>query len=209
MVTCNNQGDAIIETPCEELDPLRPFCDAETNSCSQNNTCHKPVINMICKYSGYFPHPEDCRKFYQCTGKNKKANEITCPKNSMYDHARQMCSHNVKCVTFSSLPFGLCYNRTYHIVPHPYDDSVFVICPPRSSPAQIKTCDSKYERVKPNEWGKCEFICRKEGFFQNQKDLTQFYICLSKENKLYTHRYDCPADSWKDDYNYCTQVQSY
>nr|XP_021189541.2 LOW QUALITY PROTEIN: mucin-22 [Helicoverpa armigera] len=70
-----------------------------TSNCSQEDSSKKPVNqNITCDKAGYYPNPNDCKKFYRCVdwdgdGKRFSVYHFECGEGTIWDPAVETCNH--------------------------------------------------------------------------------------------------------------------
>uniref|UniRef100_A0A2H1VY42 SFRICE_028671 n=1 Tax=Spodoptera frugiperda TaxID=7108 RepID=A0A2H1VY42_SPOFR len=70
-----------------------------SSNCSQENSSKKPQNqNITCDKAGYYPNPNDCKKFYRCVdwdgdGKRFSVYHFECGEGTIWDPAVETCNH--------------------------------------------------------------------------------------------------------------------
>lgn len=189
-IVCGPFGNIIREAKCSELTSNKtPYCDSEKHECVAANTCGN-TVKMTCKYEGFFPNPMNCQKFIYCESNGMKPQYYDCPGNTRYDHAKQKCSVNIPCITFSS-DNGLCQNKPYKFISYTGDPRIFTYCPRKGETSDIFTCNKENEIPDLDNWGACGFGCVSEGIFRDDLDDTKFYMCYKEGAVLKKAHMNC------------------
>ncbi|GLV34830.1 hypothetical protein CBL_09310 [Carabus blaptoides fortunei] len=162
-------GSALFTMQCADQNPLKPYCDLETDMCT-SAILEDPTIpaNFICPDAGYYPDLLDCRKNHYCVrkGSNPAGSEsirtmpniffhywsvadnpilLACPsKDFQFDVSSVTCIF--KCKANGRFPYPGDESKYYHCV---YTGNKYV--------QQILECpgDGKFEQDANNGNGKC------------------------------------------------------
>ena len=157
-------------------------------------TTMAPPPDFVCTSKGYFPDPDDCRKFYICV--NEKATEYPCPTNYVYNHQKNACvRQNViaDCVVIKCK-----YTSVMEYVLYPTDPSVYGLCV-RGHPIVMFKC--LQEEQFDTTLAKCTFVCKREGLFAVTGNPRKYRECVRVgTNKFQLYERECPASSVFDQF---------
>lgn len=70
-----------------------------TESECTNSTTNKPASKIKCEKAGYYPNPDDCKKFYRCVdwdgdkGERFSVYHFNCPEGTIFDPSLNVCNH--------------------------------------------------------------------------------------------------------------------
>lgn len=173
-------------------------------------------IQFKCNDAGRFAYPGSCEKYFFCWDKSddvKKFRIFTCPHNTAFDPATQLCVHD-----FGVCAVALkCEHDSKRVLPNPDDKSTFFQCKHHHSSKKImlqkRECaegrefDAEYEYCKSifaqddvsliDSSDSSEDIveCEKPGIFMDYSNDSNYYECIVKsvsKGSLKLVHHSCP-----------------
>jgi hypothetical protein len=175
---------------CADLDAKTPHCNNGKCSATATEICdtEPPKSQFICTSNGYFPDPNDCRKFYFCV--RGTAKEFTCSSNFVYSHQKNAC---IKKTLISDCAVIKCkYATVLEYVVYPKDPNVFGLCI-RDSPTLMFKCpeDEEFD----TKTSQCIFVCKMAGLFPVPGNERKYRECVAVGIKFELNERECPEFS--------------
>jgi len=133
---------------CAALDANTPHC---TNGVCSSTASENCITDFVCTSNGYFPDPDDCRKFYFCV--NGTATEYSCSSNFVYSHRKNACIKQT--VSCDCAVIKCKYATVLEYVVYPKDRNVYGLCI-RDYPTLMFKCpkDQQFD----TKTSKCKFL---------------------------------------------------
>jgi len=177
---------------CAELNASTPYCNNGVCSAKASDLCPTPPSEFICTSNGYFPDPDDCRKFYFCV--KGKATEYRCSINYVYNHQKNACVR--QSVSSDCAVIKCKYTSIMEYVLYPKDPNVYGLCIRDHKTLMFKCPEEEQFDTKISQ---CSFVCKKEGLFAVPGNARKYRECVSVGvNKFELYERECPVDSTFD-----------
>ena len=139
---------------CAVTNAITPYCTNGVCSATPSDKCKTgpPISEFVCTSSGYFPDPDDCRKFYFCV--KDTATEYSCPTDYVYSHQKNSCVRQT--VSSDCAVINCKYESVMEYVVYPKDPNVYGLCI-RDHPTMMFKCDEE-EKFDTNT-SQCIYVC--------------------------------------------------
>ena len=176
---------------CDEMNPNTPYCTNGECSNKASDKCKTgpPISKFVCTSSGYFPDPDDCRKFYFCV--KDTATEYSCPTDYVYSHQKNSCVRQT--VSSDCAVINCKYESVMEYVVYPKDPKVYGLCI-RDQPTVMFKCDEEEEF--DTKTSKCIYVCTKAGLFPVPKCQRKYRECVSVgAGNIELYERECPDGS--------------
>ena len=150
-----------------------------------NFNCSRPAVPFICLKNGYFPHPYDCSKYFQCL--NYVPCEFHCKPEYYYNFRTNSCDpylYDRHCNMFK------CKGHNGFKIPYSRDASIYAYCVD-DKPFVITKCDGSEKLNMTSQ--QCEPICEHEGLIEDINDCTGYYKCVKAEFFYKKTKHKCPC----------------
>jgi hypothetical protein len=176
---------------CAELNASTPFCNNGLCSAKPSDGCPTgpPASDFTCTSNGYFPDPDDCRKFYFCV--KEKATAIVCATNDVYSHQKNACvrqSDTNDCVVIKCK-----YTSLMEYIIYPKYPNVYGLCVRGRTTLMFKCPEEEQFDTKISQ---CIYLCKKEGLFAVYGNKRKYRECVSGgNNKFQLYDKECPDGS--------------
>ena len=175
---------------CADMDAKTPHCNNGVCSATASDKCKidPPKSDFVCTNSGYFPDPNDCRKFYFCV--KDAAKEFTCSSNFVYSHQKNAC---IKQTVSSDCAVIKCkYATVLEYVVYPKDPNVYGLCI-RDHPTLMFKCpeDEEFD----TKTSKCNFVCKTAGLFPVPGNEQKYRECVAVGTRFELNERECPTGS--------------
>lgn len=180
------RGREIAVVPCIGLLPLchHGFCIPDvipTDPPGPSVAPHPPTYD--CTGEGFFPDPDDCKKYHYCLAANLLVTSYTCPTDYVYNANNRNCilqESPEQCVTIT------CQNPDEFVV-YSANPQYYASCDANLK-ASVRRCAFREEFDVAS--GKCQFTCQSDGYFPGYSPV-EFFFCYFRSS-LALIRMTCP-----------------
>jgi len=176
---------------CADMDANTPHCNNGVCSATASNKCKTdpPKSEFVCTSSGYFPDPDNCRKFYFCV--KGTATEYSCSSNFVYSHQKNAC---IKQTVSSDCAVIKCkYATVLEYVVYPKDPNVYGLCI-RDHPTLMFKCSEGEEF--DTKTSQCIFVCKTAGLFAVPGNEKKYRECVALGSNMFElYERECPTGS--------------
>ncbi|GJQ68551.1 hypothetical protein Trydic_g17117 [Trypoxylus dichotomus] len=192
-LNCDSQKMCVLgwywsNTPCANdlAGHSNPYCNPETNMCTNIRPEGCPRINMIeCLRDDIFPDTNDCTTYYTCI--NSTAELLPCPENFVYKHEFGKCVFKLS--NDNCIKMGTCGIEDF-VEQYPGDPSLYYGC--ESSTFFIKACfSSEFFNMTSKT---CDTRCSNIGRLPNSQNCMKYYDCEKTEGGFVAVESNCPEE---------------
>lgn len=191
---CTGVAMPMLNQTCASVNPKQPYC--VNNACTATADLADPkcAVAFVCTASGTFPDPADCTIYHTCPAAGGVAMLARCPERYVFDARTLQCRRSDlarQCVRVD------CRRTSNDVVVFRPRPAYYAYCVGGlQSQTIMMRCPDVDNEVFNVESGRCEYQCKRRGYFADRSDCNAYHVCEQRQGRLRATRVVCPADNY-------------
>ncbi|CAD7089577.1 unnamed protein product [Hermetia illucens] len=191
IAVCAGEKAPLAIKSCSNFNPAKPYC--VNGACSSTVAPDTGVCaaEFRCSSEGYFPHPNDCSKYYFCDKVNGNAYEYSCGENRVYLSRQKSCTNRTNETECETINCQDSPNSFVHYGPHL---AYYAFCSSEAGRKEtvVYKCPDEDTSEFDMETLSCVYRCPAEGRHFNPSSCASFYECYRSGLEYQAIRWSCP-----------------